>query len=126
VDTTMGLTPLEGLMMGTRSGDVDPSLHLFLQQQEQLTVEEITDILMRKSGLLGVSGVSHDMRSVIAAATRGNSRAQLSIALFCYRLARALLGLTAALSSIDALIFTGGIGENNPSTGHRCSRISRS
>ena len=115
VDTTMGLTPLEGLMMGTRSGDVDPSLHLFLHQQEQLTLEEITDILTRKSGLLGISGVSHDMRSVLAAATRGNSRAQLSIALFCYRLARALLGLTAALSSIDALIFTGGIGENNPS-----------
>ena len=114
VDTTMGLTPLEGLMMGTRSGDVDPSLHLFLHQQEQLALEEITDILTRKSGLLGVSGVSHDMRSVIAAATQGNSRAQLSIALFCYRLARALLGLTAALSSIDALIFTGGIGENNP------------
>jgi acetate kinase len=115
VDTTMGLTPLEGLMMGTRSGDVYPSLHLFLHQQEQLTVEEITDILTRKSGLLGVSGVSHDMRSVLAAAGQGNSRAQLSIALFCYRLARALLGLTAALSSIDALIFTGGIGENNPS-----------
>ena len=61
MDTTMGLTPLEGLMMGTRSGDVDPSLHLFLHQQEQLTLEEITDILTRKSGLLGVSGVSHDM-----------------------------------------------------------------
>jgi acetate kinase len=76
VDTTMGLTPLEGLMMGTRSGDVDPSLHLFLHEQEQLSLEEITDILTRKSGLLGVSGVSHDMRSVIAAATQGNSRAQ--------------------------------------------------
>ena len=115
VDTTMGLTPLEGLMMGTRSGDVDPSLHLFLHQQEQLTLGEITDILTRKSGLLGVSGVSHDMRSVLAAARQGNLRAQLSIALFCYRLARALLGLTAALSAIDALIFTGGIGENNAS-----------
>jgi acetate kinase len=77
--------------------------------------EQAQFISAHLSGLLGVSGVSHDMRSVLAAAGQGNSRAQLSIALFCYRLARALLGLTAALSSIDALIFTGGIGENNPS-----------
>jgi acetate kinase len=113
VDTTMGLTPLEGLVMGTRSGDLDPSLPLFLQQREGLTLEEITDMLTRKSGLLGVSGVSHDMRTVIAAATEGYSRAQLAIDLFCHRLARAILGLAASLSSIDALIFTGGIGENN-------------
>jgi acetate kinase len=113
LDTTMGLTPLEGLVMGTRSGDVDPSLLLFLQQREGLTLEQITDILTRKSGLLGVSGVSHDMRSVIAAAADGNARAQLAIDLFCHRLARAILGLAASLSSIDALIFTGGIGENN-------------
>lgn len=113
VDTTMGLTPLEGLVMGTRSGDVDPSLLLFLQQREGLRLQEIIDILTRKSGLLGVSGVSHDMRSVITAATDGNPRAQLAVDLFCHRLARATLGLAASLSSIDALIFTGGIGENN-------------
>ena len=113
VDTTMGLTPLEGLVMGTRSGDVDPSLLLFLQQREGLRLAEIIEILTRKSGLLGVSGVSHDMRSVIAAADDGDSRAQLAIDLFCHRLGRAILGLAASLSSIDGVIFTGGVGENS-------------
>jgi len=114
VDTTMGLTPLEGLMMGTRSGDVDPSLHLYLQEKEQRSLRDITDeILTRRSGLLGISGVSRDMRLVIAAAGEGNQRARLAIEMFCYRLARSILGLTASLSSIDALIFTGGIGENS-------------
>src|SRR5206468_998117 len=112
VDTTMGLTPLEGLVMGTRSGDVDPSLHLYLQQKEGNALEEITEMLTRKSGLLGVSGISHDMRLIVASAEGGNTRARLAIDIFCYRLARAILGLAAALSSIDALIFTGGIGEN--------------
>jgi acetate kinase len=112
MDTSMGLTPQEGLVMGTRSGDVDPNLHLFLQEKEHHLLKEITDILTRQSGLLGVSGVSHDMRSVIAAAAEGNKRARLAVDLFCYRLARSVLGLAAALSSIDALIFTGGIGEN--------------
>ena len=114
VDTTMGLTPLEGLMMGTRSGDVDPSLHLFLQEKEQHSLRDITEeILTRRSGLLGVSGVSQDMRSVIASAVEGNERARLAIEIFCYRLARSILALAASLSSIDALIFTGGIGENS-------------
>ena len=114
VDTTMGLTPLEGLMMGTRSGDVDPSLHLYLQEKEQHSLREITEeILTRRSGLLGISGVSHDMRSVVAAADNGNQRARLAIEMFSYRLARSILGLAASLSSIDALIFTGGIGENS-------------
>jgi acetate kinase len=113
MDTSMGLTPQEGLVMGTRSGDVDPSLHLFLQEKEDHRLKEITEILTRKSGLLGVSGVSHDMRSVIGAATEGNKRARLAVDLFCYRLARSVLGLAAALTAIDALIFTGGIGENS-------------
>ena len=113
VDTTMGLTPLEGLVMGTRSGDVDPSLHLFLHQKKNLSLEEITDLLTRKSGLLGVSGVSHDMRSVVEAIELGNHQARLALDLFCYRLARAILGLAAGLERVDALIFTGGIGENS-------------
>jgi acetate kinase len=113
VDTTMGLTPLEGLVMGTRSGDVDPSLLLFLQEHEGWRLVEIIEILTRKSGLLGVSGVSHDMRSVVAAADDGNARAKLAIDLFCYRLGRGILGLASSLSSLDALIFTGGIGENS-------------
>ena len=113
VDTTMGLTPLEGLVMGTRSGDVDPSLHLFLQDREGFNLREITDLLTRESGLLGVSGVSQDMRSILQAIDAGNSRAKLAVDVFCYRLARALLGLAAGLDRIDALIFTGGIGENS-------------
>jgi acetate kinase len=113
VDTTMGLTPLEGLVMGTRSGDVDPSLLLFLQEREGLRLVDIIETLTRKSGLLGISGVSHDMRSVITAADDGDARAQLAIDLFCHRLGRAILGLAASLTSIDAVIFTGGIGENN-------------
>jgi acetate kinase len=113
VDTTMGLTPLEGLMMGTRSGDIDPNFHLFVQEKEKRSLSEITDILTRKSGLLGVSGISHDMRSVAAAAKESNKRAILAIDLFCHRLARSILALCASLSSIDAVIFTGGIGENN-------------
>jgi len=113
MDTSMGLTPQEGLVMGTRSGDVDPNLHLFLQEKEDRPLREITEMLTRKSGLLGVSGVSHDMRSVVAAAGEGNKRARLAVDLFCYRLARSVLGLAAALSTIDALIFTGGIGENS-------------
>ena len=113
VDTTMGLTPLEGLVMGTRSGDVDPSLLLFLQEREGLSLAEMVDMLTKKSGLLGVSGVSHDMRSVITAADDGNARAKLAIDLFCYRLGRAILGLASSLTSIDAVIFTGGVGENS-------------
>ncbi|MEY2603853.1 MAG: acetate kinase [Verrucomicrobiota bacterium] len=113
VDTTMGLTPLEGVVMGTRSGDVDPSLHLFLQEREGFSLGAITDILTRKSGLLGVSGVSQDMRSILQAIDSGNDRAHLAVDLFCYRLARALLGLAAGLQRIDGLIFTGGIGENS-------------
>jgi acetate kinase len=113
MDTSMGFTPQEGLVMGTRSGDVDPNLHFFLQEKEHQQLQEITETLTRKSGLLGVSGVSQDMRTVIDAANAGNKRAGLAVDLFCYRLARSVLGLAAALSSIDALIFTGGIGENS-------------
>ncbi len=115
VDTTMGLSPMEGLVMGTRSGDVDPTLHEFLCRKDKLGISDVTEILTRKSGLLGVSGVSHDMRSVEEAANQGNARAQLAIDLFCYRLARSISGLTASLTALDAIIFTGGIGENSSS-----------
>jgi acetate kinase len=110
----MGLTPAEGLVMGTRSGDVDPSLHSYLSEKAGMDLTEITEMLTRKSGLFGVSGISHDMRAVLDAADQGNRRASLAVQLFCYRLARALLGLAAGLTEIDAVIFTGGIGENSP------------
>jgi len=112
-DTSMGLTPLEGVMMGTRSGDVDPNLHLFLSENADLTVAEITTMLNRSSGLLGISGVSNDMRTVCAAASEGNARAQLAIDMFAYRLAKAMLALTASLNHLDAIVFTGGIGQNS-------------
>ena len=112
VDTTMGLTPLEGLVMGTRSGDVDPNLHQFLADQTGRSLAQITDLLNRQSGLLGLSGASNDMRTLLAARERGDARAGLAIDVFCYRLAKALLGLGAALQRIDAVVFTGGIGEH--------------
>jgi len=114
VDTTMGLTPLEGLMMGTRSGDVDPNLHQFLAQHTGQSLDEITDLLNRRSGLLGLSGLSNDMRTVLDAADRGEARARLAVSVFCYRLAKGILGLCAGLERLDALIFTGGIGEHSP------------
>lgn len=113
VDSTMGLTPSEGLVMGTRSGDVDPALHQFLQDQTGMRLSEITSMLNSKSGLLGVSGVSNDMRTLAKAAADGHQRARLAIEVFCYRLAKSVMGLTAALDTIDALVFTGGIGENS-------------
>lgn len=112
VDTTMGLTPLEGLVMGTRSGDVDPNLHEFLVEHSGKTLAEVTEMLNRKSGLLGLSGSSNDMRTLLAASARGDARAALAIDVFCYRLAKAVLGLSAALERLDALVFTGGIGEH--------------
>lgn len=112
-DSTMGLTPSEGLVMGTRSGDVDPALHQFLQDQTGMRLSEITAMLNSKSGLLGLSGLSNDMRTLSEAASGGHQRARLAIEVFCYRLAKAVCGLMAALDSIDALVFTGGIGENS-------------
>jgi acetate kinase len=112
VDTTMGLTPLEGLVMGTRSGDVDPNLLLFLVENTGRDFREVTDLLNRGSGLLGISGLSNDMRTLQEAADKGDRRADLAIAIFCYRLAKGILALAASLDRIDALVFTGGIGEN--------------
>jgi acetate kinase len=112
VDTTMGLTPLEGLMMGTRSGDVDPNLHQFLVENTGRTLAQVTELLNRQSGLLGVSGLSNDMRALLEAREQGNERAKLAVDLFCYRLAKAILALCGGLERVDALIFTGGIGEH--------------
>jgi acetate kinase len=112
VDTTMGLTPLEGLVMGTRSGDVDPNLHEFLVDHTGRSLHEVTELLNRKSGLLGLSGRSNDMRTLLEARDGGDGRAALAVEVFCYRLAKAVLGLAAGLERLDALVFTGGIGEH--------------
>lgn len=113
VETTMGFTPLEGLAMGTRSGDIDPSLCEFLGNTLHLNPGEVTNLLNKKSGLLGLSGHSNDMRELLAAEAAGDERAAIAIQVFVYRLAKAIAGLTVALGRLDALIFTGGIGENS-------------
>ncbi len=112
LDTSMGLTPLEGLMMGTRSGDVDPSLHIHLHRTLGLSIEEIDTLLNKKSGLLGVSDVSNDMRAVEQAAKEGNEDATLSLQLFAYRVAKYLASLSCALPVLTGIAFTGGVGEN--------------
>ena len=114
VDTSMGITPLEGLVMGTRSGNVDPNLHSYLVNNCGMTLEEITELLNKKSGLLGLSGQSNDMRTLTQLHENGDRRATLAIDVFCFRLARELAGLMVSLhGKPDALIFTGGIGENS-------------
>jgi acetate kinase len=113
VDTTMGLTPLEGLVMGTRSGDVDPGIFGYIAERAGLSAAEITDVLTTESGLAGLSGVGGDMRAVQAAAAGGNERARLALEVFIHRLAKAVAGMAVSLGQLDALVFTGGIGEND-------------
>ncbi|MDX8406186.1 MAG: acetate kinase [Mariprofundus sp.] len=112
VDTSMGMTPLAGLVMGTRSGDVDPGLHAFIARESGASLAEITDTLNRESGLLGLSGRSNDMRTLLDAADAGDERSALAVEVFCYRLAKSLAGLAVALGRVDGIVFTGGIGEH--------------
>ena len=112
LDTSMGITPLEGLMMGTRCGDIDPSMHIHLHRTLGLSIEEIDTLFNKKSGLLGVSDVSNDMRLLEDAERQGNKDAKLALEMFAYRTAKYLLGLTAALPTLTGFAFTGGIGEN--------------
>jgi acetate kinase len=111
VDTSMGMTPLEGLMMGTRSGDVDPAIVLDLASRSDIGIEGVAAILNNESGLLGVSGVSNDLREVEAAAEAGTSRAQLALDLFAHRIRRGIGSALGVLGRADAIVFTGGVGE---------------
>ena len=111
VDTSMGLTPLEGLVMGTRSGDFDPAI-LFYLTSKGFSVKELDTLCNKKSGLLGISGSSNDMRNLSALAARGDERAGLAIDIFCYRIKKYIGMYTAVLGRLDAVVFTGGIGEN--------------
>jgi len=113
VDTSMGLTPLEGLVMGTRSGDIDPAVIPFVMQKENKTAEEVVDMLNKKSGVRGVSGVSSDFRDLTAAEEQGNKKAKAAMDLFCYRVAKYVGSYAAAMNGIDALVFTAGVGENH-------------
>jgi len=114
VDTSMGFTPLEGLMMGTRSGDVDPAVIGHLVRKEGLSVDEVEHLLNERSGLLGVSGLSHDMRELLKAAEgKPDSRAALALDMFCYRIRKYIGAYLAVLGGADALVFGGGIGERS-------------
>lgn len=113
VDTTMGFTPLEGLMMGTRSGSIDPGIITHLLRKAEITPNDFDSILNHDSGLLGVSGVSSDMRDVLEAMRHGNQRAKLAFDIFAHRLQKEIAAMTASLGGIDALVFTAGIGENS-------------
>jgi acetate kinase len=114
IDTTMGFTPLEGLMMGTRSGSVDPGILTFLLREGRADGRALDETLNTKSGLLGISGVSSDMREIIAAVKSGNKRAQLAFDMFTHRLQSGIGAMVAALDGVDAIVFTAGIGENSP------------
>ncbi|MCE5315563.1 MAG: acetate kinase [Armatimonadota bacterium] len=113
MDTSMGVTPAEGLMMGTRSGDIDPAILPYLGKKLGATAEDLDDLINKKSGLLGVSGVSSDMRDVENAANEGNKRAKLALEIFVYRIRKYIGAYIAAMGGLDAIVFTGGIGENS-------------
>ena len=114
IDTSMGFTPLEGLLMGTRCGDIDPAIILYLMSKDELAIHDMSTLLNRFSGLYGISGDSNDMRDLIAATAKEDKQAEVAIEAFCYRLRKYIGAYTAALGHVDGLVFTGGIGENAP------------
>jgi len=117
VDTTMGFTPLEGLLMGTRSGDLDPAVVFYIMEKESLTPARISDILNKESGLLGISGISNDMRDIVKKAkskAKSAQRAKLALEIYIYRIKKYIGAYMAAMGGLDAVIFTAGVGENNP------------
>src|SRR5262249_5924099 len=114
IDTSMGLTPLEGLVMGTRSGDLDPAIIDFVAGKEGLSPHEVETMLNTQSGLIGISGMTNDMRELLAEAHENNDRrARLAIEIFCYRARKYIGAYLAAMGGADAVVFTGGIGENS-------------
>ena len=116
IDTTMGLTPTEGLMMGTRVGDVDPGALVFIGEKEGLSMAQLSEVINKKSGVLGVSGVSSDMREIEEAISQGNERAKLALEMYDYRIKKYVGAFAAAMGGLDLLIFTGGVGENQTTT----------
>lgn len=113
-DTTMGFTPLEGLIMGTRSGNVDPAIIKFIMEKENKTIEEVDNMLNKESGFLGISGISSDLRSIEEEAEKGNHRAQLALEMFYQRVRRFIGAFAAQIDGVDVIVFTAGIGENSP------------
>ncbi|MGQ9699397.1 MAG: acetate kinase, partial [Armatimonadota bacterium] len=119
VDTSMGMTPLEGLVMGTRSGDIDPAIVTVLMDRYGMSADEVDNLLNKRSGLLGLSGLSSDMRDVESAMANGDAKAALAFEVFCYRAKKYVGAYAAALGGLDALVFTAGIGENSPAVRER-------
>jgi acetate kinase len=119
VDTSMGFTPLEGLVMGTRCGDIDPAV-IFYLEEKGYSVSDLNNLLNKKSGLLGISGISNDMRNLLAEKENGNARAALAIDIFCYRIRKYIGAYMAVLGNTHGIVFTGGIGENNPLIRKEC------
>lgn len=115
IDTSMGLTPLEGVAMGTRSGDIDPAIMEFIMNKEKISIAQMSNILNKKSGVLGISGVSSDFRDIEGAAEKGNKRAQLALDRFAYVVKKYIGSYIAALDGVDAIVFTAGLGENSAS-----------
>ena len=113
IDTTMGFTPLEGLMMGTRSGSIDPAILTYIMRRGGITFDEMDAILNRKSGILGITGSSGDMRDALTAAKAGDERAELAIDMYVYRVQKAIGSYYAAMTRTDAVVMTAGIGENS-------------
>jgi acetate kinase len=122
LDTSMGFTPLEGLIMGSRSGDLDPALPLFIAEREDLSLAEVETLLNFRSGLRGLSGLSNDMRDLVAAAAMGNERAALAVDAFCYRVRKYVGAYLSVLGGVDAVVFGGGIGENSVEVRERVCR----
>ncbi|MEI6900655.1 MAG: acetate kinase, partial [Bacteroidota bacterium] len=120
VDTSMGLTPVEGLIMGTRTGDMDLGVLTFIMEKEELSLPVANTLINKHSGMLGITGVSSDMREIQAAATEGNQRALLGLKMFRYRIKKYIGSYAAAMGGVDLIIFTGGIGENDPETREEC------
>ncbi len=114
VDTSMGFTPLEGLVMGTRCGDIDPAIVTFLMRKEGLTADQVEDLLQKESGVRGLAKMSHDMRDVEAAAEQGNKLAQLTLDVYNYKIIKYIGAYAAAMNGVDAIVFTAGVGENSP------------
>ena len=122
VDTSMGLTPTEGLMMGTRVGDVDPGAIAYLMERTEMDAEKLTKVINKESGVLGVSGISNDMRDIEAAIERGDERARLAMEMYEYRILKYIGAYAAVLNGVDVIVFTGGVGENQTGTREKLCR----
>ena len=120
IDTSMGFTPLEGLVMGTRCGDIDPAIIIHLLTNENISAEDLYVLLNKKSGLLGISGLTNDMRTILKSAAAGHDRAKLAMDVFCYRIKKYISSYIGVLNGLDVLVFTAGIGENSPTIREKC------